>query len=74
MVNEHVARGKWDQAKGDVKERWGEITDDEYRQTEGKIDQLAGLIVEKYGAAKEEVTDFFRSLSDDDENDLESRS
>lgn len=30
--------GKWDQARGRVKEAWGVLTDDELDRTEGKWD------------------------------------
>ncbi|CAN5631404.1 CsbD family protein [soil metagenome] len=66
MSNTNITSGKWRQAKGAVKERWGEITDDEYRQTEGNIDQLAGKIQEKYGHAKEDVAEQLNKLLNDD--------
>lgn len=47
--------GKWQQAKGSIKERWGELTDDDWKRADGKLDQLAGIIQEKYGAAKADV-------------------
>ena len=67
MSTQDITSGKWKQAKGTVKERWGEITDDEYRQTEGNVDQLAGKIQEKYGHAKEEVAEQLNKLFDDDD-------
>lgn len=39
--------------KGLVKQKWGELTDDELEQLRGRRDQLAGLIEQKYGLAKE---------------------
>jgi uncharacterized protein YjbJ (UPF0337 family) len=63
----HVTQGKWQQIKGSVKERWGEITDDEYTESEGKTDKLAGKIEEKYGHARAEVVEQLdKLLSDDD--------
>lgn len=47
--------GKWKQVKGDVRTRWGELTDDEIEQIAGKRDVLAGKIQERYGIAKEEA-------------------
>jgi uncharacterized protein YjbJ (UPF0337 family) len=63
----HITKGKWSQIKGSVKERWGELTDDEYTQSEGKIDQLAGKIEEKYGHARLEVAEQLDRLLDDDD-------
>lgn len=47
--------GNWKQFSGSVRERWGELTDDEVAQVEGRRDQLAGKIQEKYGIAREEA-------------------
>jgi uncharacterized protein YjbJ (UPF0337 family) len=55
MVSREEMDGKWQQVKGSIKERWGELTDDDWKRADGKLDQLAGIIQEKYGAAKEDV-------------------
>ena len=68
----HITEGKWNQIKGSVKERWGDLTDDEYKESEGKIDQLAGKIEEKYGHARREVAEQLDKLTDDDHTDSNS--
>jgi uncharacterized protein YjbJ (UPF0337 family) len=45
----------WKQLKGKVKEKWGRLTDDELSQTEGRREQLLGLIEERYAIARDEV-------------------
>jgi uncharacterized protein YjbJ (UPF0337 family) len=47
--------GKWKQLKGDVRTRWGKLTDDEVEEIAGQRDKLAGKIQERYGVAKEEA-------------------
>ncbi|NJL94054.1 MAG: CsbD family protein [Anaerolineae bacterium] len=47
--------GNWKQFTGQVRERWGELTDNEVAQMEGQRDQLAGKIQERYGIAREEA-------------------
>lgn len=47
--------GKWKQLKGEVRTRWGELTDDELEQIAGQRDILAGRLQERYGIAKEEA-------------------
>ena len=47
--------GNWKQFTGSVRERWGELTDDEVDQIKGERTQLAGKIQEKYGIAREEA-------------------
>ena len=45
--------GNWKQFKGQIKERWGDLTDDDLQRIEGKRDQLVGRIEERYGINKE---------------------
>ena len=54
-MNDDVLKGKWLQLKGQIKEKWGELTDDELDQIGGQRDQLVGQIQERYGLAKDEV-------------------
>lgn len=63
-MNWDIVEGKWKQFKGSVKEKWGELTDDELDQIDGSKDKLAGKLQEKYGWSKEEadtkIDDYFR--------------
>ncbi|MCU0880530.1 MAG: CsbD family protein [Pirellulaceae bacterium] len=64
-MNWDQIQGKWTEMKGYAKEKWGDITDDEFDKVAGRREQLAGLVQQKYGLAKEEVEkqirDFERS-------------
>ena len=51
---EQVA-GKWKQFSGQVKKKWGNLSDDELMQVNGRRDILVGKIQEKYGIAREEA-------------------
>lgn len=66
-MNWDIIEGKWNQVKGSVKEKWGDLTDDELTEVAGKKDKLAGKLQEKYGWTKEEadnqLNDFFRDKS-----------
>jgi uncharacterized protein YjbJ (UPF0337 family) len=61
---EHVA-GHWKQLTGNIKERWGELTDDDLTVINGQRDQLEGKLQERYGYAKDrahqEVEDWYNS-------------
>ncbi len=50
-----VLKGQWKQLKGQVREKWGELTDDEVDQVRGESKKLVGLLQEKYGYAKEKA-------------------
>jgi uncharacterized protein YjbJ (UPF0337 family) len=54
-MNTDTLEGQWKQLRGKVRERWGELTDDELDQIAGKRDQLVGKIQEKYGYARDEA-------------------
>jgi uncharacterized protein YjbJ (UPF0337 family) len=47
--------GKWKQFKGEVRTRWGKLTDNDLETIAGKRDKLAGLLQERYGIAEEEA-------------------
>jgi uncharacterized protein YjbJ (UPF0337 family) len=47
--------GNWKQIKGKVKEKWGQLTDDDLDKISGRRDQLEGKIQERYGIAKDQV-------------------
>ena len=47
--------GNWKQMKGKVKEKWGNLTDDDLTAINGQRDQLEGKIQERYGLAKDKV-------------------
>ena len=52
-MNQDTLQGRWQQLKGKVREKWGELTDDDVDQIAGKRDQLIGKIQERYGLAKD---------------------
>lgn len=63
-MNWDQVEGKWDQLKGKVKEKWGDLTDDDLTQIRGKRDQLAGKIQERYGYTKERAEDELKTWED----------
>jgi uncharacterized protein YjbJ (UPF0337 family) len=53
LVNWDQIEGRWKQAKGAVKQRWGRLTDDDLDIINGQRDQLVGRIQERYGTTRE---------------------
>jgi uncharacterized protein YjbJ (UPF0337 family) len=47
--------GSWKQLKGKVKEKWGDLTDDDLDKIAGRKDQLEGLIQQRYGLTKDQA-------------------
>jgi uncharacterized protein YjbJ (UPF0337 family) len=54
-MNWDQIEGNWKQAKGEVKTRWGKLTDDDLTYIDGQRDRLVGKLQEKYGLSKEEA-------------------
>jgi uncharacterized protein YjbJ (UPF0337 family) len=52
-MNKDVFEGKWKEMRGQIKEWWGKLTDDDLDRVEGKTDQFIGLLQQKYGYTKE---------------------
>lgn len=65
-MNTDIFEGKWNQLKGQVKVRWGKLTDDDLDVAEGHSQYLAGKLQERYGLTKEkaeeEISEFNRKL------------
>jgi uncharacterized protein YjbJ (UPF0337 family) len=47
--------GNWKQFKGQAKEKWGRLTDDDLNVINGRQEQLEGKIQERYGLAKDQA-------------------
>lgn len=65
-MNSDVIKGKWKQLTGKMKERWGDLTNDDLDVAEGHTEYLEGKLQERYGwtkdKAKEEVRNFSSTL------------
>ena len=54
-MNADIIKGKWQQIRGKVKERWGKLTDDDLARIEGNLDQAVGRLQERYGVTKDQA-------------------
>jgi uncharacterized protein YjbJ (UPF0337 family) len=54
-MNPETLKGKWKEIKGEIKVKWGKLTDDDIAQVEGREEQLLGLIQKKYGYSKDQA-------------------
>ncbi|HEP8451625.1 TPA: CsbD family protein, partial [Pseudomonas aeruginosa] len=52
-MNSDVIKGKWKQLTGKIKERWGDLTDDDLQAADGHAEYLVGKLQERYGWSKE---------------------
>ena len=69
-MNWDQVEGKWKQYKGQAKERWGKLTDDDLDVINGKREQLVGRVQERYGLARQvvekQVDEFLKALKGED--------
>ncbi len=54
-MNWDQVKGQWKQFTGKAKEKWGDLTDDDFTKIDGQREQLVGRIQERYGIAREEA-------------------
>jgi uncharacterized protein YjbJ (UPF0337 family) len=64
-MNNLELQGRWNELRGKVKERWGQLTDDDLQIQGGTFDQLIGRIQKKTGEGPEAIERFFDELTAD---------
>jgi len=58
-MNSDIFEGKWKEMKGQIKEQWGKLTDDDLEQAAGNAEQIVGLLQQKYGYTREQAEEEF---------------
>jgi uncharacterized protein YjbJ (UPF0337 family) len=59
-MNKLEIKGDWNIMKGKLKQKFGKLTDDDLRFTEGQEDELVGRIEKRTGQTKEAVEKVLR--------------
>lgn len=49
-------KGNWNELKGKIKQKYGDLTDDDLTYVEGKEDEMLGRLQKKLGKSKEEIS------------------
>jgi uncharacterized protein YjbJ (UPF0337 family) len=63
-MNKDEIKGKFDQAKGKVKQGVGEALDDEQLHDEGVVDEASGDVQEGFGKLKSKVGEAIKDVGD----------
>lgn len=57
-------KGNWNELKGKLKQKYGELTDNDLRYVEGKEDELLGNLQKKLGKTRKELTSEMKKWMD----------
>jgi uncharacterized protein YjbJ (UPF0337 family) len=62
MVSKETITSNWKSLVGAVKQKFGELTNDDLTRVEGNLDQLIALVQRNSGATKDQISEFVRSF------------
>jgi uncharacterized protein YjbJ (UPF0337 family) len=62
-INAQELQGQWNKLRGQVKEHWGQLTDDDLQIQGGNIDQLVGRIQQRTGETRDSIERFLTDLT-----------
>ncbi len=61
-MDKHQIKGTWNEMKGKIKQKYGQLTDDDLTYAEGKEDEMYGRLQQKLGKTKDELRKEFNKL------------
>jgi uncharacterized protein YjbJ (UPF0337 family) len=61
-MNNLQIKGNWNVVKGKLKQKYGELSDDDLAFAKGKEDELLGRLQKKTGKTKEQLVDEINKL------------
>jgi uncharacterized protein YjbJ (UPF0337 family) len=62
MATKMELKGSWNEIKGKLKQKYGQLTDNDLAFSEGKEDELFGRLQQKLGRTKEQLRDEIEKL------------
>lgn len=63
MANLRI-KGNWNEIKGKLKKKYGDLTDDDLTYVDGKEDELLGKLQKKTGKTKDEISKEIDQMTD----------
>jgi uncharacterized protein YjbJ (UPF0337 family) len=76
-MNKDTFEGNWKQFSGKLKQQWGKLTDDDIALINGKREELAGRLQERYGLAKDaaerQIADFEKRFATEESPSISRR-
>ncbi len=62
-MNTLVIKGDWNIAKGKLKQKWADLTDDDLQYLEGRQEELLGRIQKRTGETREAIENAIQEVS-----------
>jgi uncharacterized protein YjbJ (UPF0337 family) len=62
IMDKLEVKGAWNELKGKLKEKYGQLTDDDLAYNEGQEDQLYGRLQQRLGKTKDEIKKEIKGL------------
>ena len=59
MPNSNEMKSNWEQLKGNIKQKFAKVTDDDLLYEEGKEQEMWGKLQEKLGKTEKEIKSMF---------------
>ncbi len=63
-INQDQIEGKWKEIKGDIRKKWGQLTENDVEATRGNLHSLAGVLQQKFGLAKDEAIKHLNEITE----------
>ena len=68
MINAQQLQGHWNEVRGKIRRKWGQLSNDDLAEFRGNVDELVGTIQRKTGVARAQVESYLSSLSEEFSN------
>ena len=62
-IDQQTLQGNWNEIKGKLRNRWGDLSNDELESAQGNVEQLVGTIQRKTGEARDAVETYLEELT-----------
>jgi uncharacterized protein YjbJ (UPF0337 family) len=62
-MNTLVIKGDWNIAKGKLKQKWADLTDDDLQYLEGEQEELLGRIQKRTGETREAIENAIQKIT-----------
>lgn len=62
FMDKQEVKGTWNEMKGKLKQKYGQLTDDDLAYEEGREDEMYGRLQQKLGKTRDEIKKEVRGL------------